>query len=124
MFDREVILPVTGIHAQYQKSTFDAEKFVIPRIPALAGRDGVHVTSRAAAEFVQTGFGIDRVLLPKPVAVGEDHTAGKVIAQKLADFVAFGSEHRIGMVVRLVLVIGTDDRVGIKNDLPVRVAGQ
>ncbi len=122
MFDGEVILRVARIHTQHQKSAFDAQKFVITRIAALAGRNGMHVTGGAAAEFVQTRFRIDRVILPVPVAVGQDHAAGQVIAKKLADFAALGGERRIGVIICLVLVIGTDDWIGVKYDLPLRIA--
>ena len=115
-------LPMFANLTRTRVGAFDAQKFVIPRIAPLAGRNRVHITSRAAAEFVQTRFRVDRVILPMPVAVGEDYMAGRVVAKKLADFASFGGERRIGVVIRLALVIRTDDRVWIKNDLPVRVA--
>ena len=70
--------------------------------------DLVFLASRTAPEFPQTGFAIDRSVLPVSIAAEDDHTG--VLGQFIAQLTTFVSEDVIGMVVLFTRFVWPDQR--------------
>src|SRR4051794_13466189 len=81
--------------------------------PVLAGRPaGVLVAGGADGELVQPRPGVDRVVLPVPVAAHHEEVARGVVLEPAADLVALVPEALVGVVVPIVLAVGADERGG------------
>jgi hypothetical protein len=74
---------------------------------------GVGIGGGAAAEFMETGIGVDGVVLPVAVATDGDEVMGEIVTEETADRGAFGGKGGIGVVVFLRFAIGADEGIGV-----------
>src|SRR5829696_8302422 len=80
------------------------EPVVLGGVPGAAA--GVLVARRAAAELVQAGLGVDRVVLPVPVAADDEQVVELPVADPAADLPPLMGEGVVGVVVVLVGPVG------------------
>src|SRR5690606_3485821 len=100
-----------------QKAPLHAVKTM--NVLVLAGRAaGMLVARRSGRELVQARLGMDRMVLPVPIAAHYEEAFGHVSGQPSAQLVPFVLKTVIGMIVVLLGAIGTDQRRRTHEDLP------
>src|SRR3954463_15373770 len=83
---------------------------------------GVLVAAGAAGEFVQSGFGMNRVILPVAVATDSEEIVRHVFVRPTAELVSFVAESGIGVVVVLARPVRSDNRRGTHQHFPAGIA--
>src|SRR5262245_9321859 len=96
-------------------------KPVINRIEARAA-GSMGVRGGAATEFLYFSGGIDGMVLPVPVAVEEERVMLRVLSHPFANLDPFLCKGIVGVIVMLVAAIGSNNRRGRDDDLPMGFA--